>query len=62
MQVKLFSRPLTDLAGLENQVNQWLAANAKLIAIQRDSAVYHDHGSGGEGVLLTLWYEAKGNL
>jgi hypothetical protein len=62
MQVKLFSKSLADLAGLEAEVNQWLAANPKLITIQRDSAVYHDHATGGDGVLLTLWYEPKGSL
>jgi hypothetical protein len=36
LQVKLFSRSLSELAGLEAEVNQWLAANPKLIAIQRD--------------------------
>jgi hypothetical protein len=62
MQVKLFSRSLADLAGLEAEVNQWLAANPKLITIQRESAAYHDHATGGDGVLLTLWYEPKGSL
>jgi hypothetical protein len=62
MQVKLFSKSLAELAGLETEVNQWLAANPKLITIQRESAVYHDHATGGEGVLLTLWYEPKGSL
>jgi hypothetical protein len=62
MQVKLFSKPLSDLAVLEVEVNQWLAANPKLITIQRDNAVYHDHGSGAQGVLLTLWYEPKSSL
>jgi hypothetical protein len=62
MQVKLFAHPLVDLGSLEANVNQWLAANPKLISIQRESAVYHDHATGGEGILLTLWYEPKGNL
>lgn len=62
MQVKLFSRPLTDLADLEAEVNRWLAANPKLITIQRDAEVYLDHASGKEGVLLMLWYEPKGSL
>jgi hypothetical protein len=62
MQVKLFAQALPDLNGLEAAVNQWLSANPKLIPIQRESAVYHDHATGGEGVLLTLWYEPKGNL
>ncbi len=62
MQVKLFAHPLADLGCLEAAVNQWLTANPKLISIQRESAVYHDHAGGGEGVLLTLWYEPKGNL
>jgi hypothetical protein len=62
MQVKLFAGTLSDLGGVETQANQWLAANPKLISIQRESAVYHDHASGGEGILLTLWYEPKGNL
>jgi hypothetical protein len=62
MQVKLFSKPLADLAGLETDLNQWLAANPKLITIQRESAVYHDHANGGEGVVVTLWYEPKGSL
>jgi hypothetical protein len=62
MQVKLFAGSLSDLGGVEAQANQWLAANPKLISIQRESAVYHDHASGGEGILLTLWYEPKGNL
>ncbi|MBP2670063.1 MAG: hypothetical protein H6Q85_129 [candidate division NC10 bacterium] len=62
MQVKLFAHPLADLGDLEAAANQWLAANPKLISIQRESAVYHDHVAGAEGVLLTLWYEPKGNL
>jgi len=62
MQVKLFAHPLADLGGLEAAANQWLAANPKLISIQRESAVYHDHVTGAEGVLLTLWYEPKSNL
>ncbi len=62
MQVKLFSGPLADLARLEAEVNQWLAANPKLITIQRECVVYHDHSAGAEGVLLTLWYEPKGSL
>ena len=48
MQVKLFAHPLADLSGLEANVNQWLAANPKLISIQRESAVYHDHAGGGK--------------
>ncbi len=62
MQVKLFSKPLAALTDLEVEVNRWLAANPKLITIQRDSAVYHDHATGGEVVLLTLWHEPKGSL
>jgi hypothetical protein len=62
MQVKLFSGPLADLANLEAEVNRWLAANPKLITIQRDADVYHEHATGKEGVLLILWYEPKGSL
>jgi hypothetical protein len=62
MQVKLFRGMLADLPVIETELNQWLAANPKLISIQRESAVFHDHATGGEGVLLTLWYEPKGNL
>ena len=62
MQVKLFRGALADLPVVETEVNQWLAANPKLISIQRESAVYHDHATGGEGVLFTLWYEPKGSL
>ena len=62
MQLKLFAKSLADLGGLETEVNQWLASNPKLITFQRESAVFHDHGTGGEGVLLTLWYEAKDSL
>jgi hypothetical protein len=62
MQVKLFRGMLADLPVIETELNQWLATNPKLISIQRESAVFHDHATGGEGVLLTLWYEPKGNL
>ena len=62
MQVKLFRGTLADLPRIETEVNQWLAANPKLISIQRESAVYHDHAAGSEGVLVTLWYEPKGSL
>lgn len=62
MQVKLFSKPLAALTELEAEVNHWLVANPKLIVIQREAAVYHDHGNGGDAVLLTLWHEQKGNL
>ena len=62
MQLKLFCGPVANLAGLEAEVNQWLAANPKFLTFQRDSAVYHDHATGGEGVLLTLWHEPKSGL
>jgi hypothetical protein len=62
MQVKLFCGPLADLAGLEAEVNRWLTAHPKVITIERESAAYHDHVTGGEGLLLTLWYEPKGSL
>jgi hypothetical protein len=62
MQVKLVRGTLTELPVIETELNQWLAANPKLISIQRESAVFHDHATGGEGVLLTLWYEPKGSL
>ena len=62
MQVKLFAGALSDLGGVEAQVNQWLAANPKLVTIQREISVYHDHAGGGEGILITLWYEPKGSL
>ena len=62
MQVKLFSKPLAALVDLEAEVNHWLATNPKLITIQREIAVYHDHATSGGAVLVTLWYEPKGSL
>jgi hypothetical protein len=62
MQVKLFRGTLADLTVIETEVNRWLAANPKLISIQRENAVYHDHATGSEAVLVTLWYEPKGSL
>ncbi len=42
MQIKLFDKKLVDLAHLEAEINQWLAANPKLVTIQRDFHVYHN--------------------
>ena len=59
MQLKLFERKLADLARLEADINQWLAANPKLVTIQRDFHVYHNHATGEESVLVALWNEPK---
>ena len=59
MQLKLFEKKLADLARLEADINQWLAANPKLITIQRDFHVYHNHTTGEECVMVALWYEPK---
>ncbi len=62
MQVKLFRQRVAELSALETDVNQWLSANPKLIPIQRETSVFHDQGAGAEQVLISVWYEAKGNL
>ena len=59
MQIKLFDVQLSDLARLEGEINQWLAANPKLVTIQRDFHVYHSHGASEERVMVALWYEPK---
>ena len=59
MQLKLFDRKLADLAQLEADINHWLAANPKLVTIQRDFHVYHNHTTGEEHVMVALWYEPK---
>jgi hypothetical protein len=59
VQLKLFERQLADLARLEEDINQWLAANPKLVTIQRDFHVYHNHTTGEESVLVALWNEPK---
>ena len=59
MQLKLFDRKLADLARLEADINQWLAANPKLVTIQRDFHVYHNHTTREESVMVALWYEPK---
>ena len=62
MQLKLFDRRLTDLARLEADINQWLAANPKLVTIQRDFHVYSNQTTREEHVLVALWYEPKSSL
>jgi len=59
VQIKLFDRKRSELAQLEVEINQWLAANPKLVTIQRDFHVYHDHGTKEECVLVALCYEPK---
>jgi len=59
VQLKLFERKLADLARLEADINQWLAASPKLVTIQRDFHVYHNHATGEESVLVALWNEPK---
>lgn len=54
MQLKLFDRKLSDLAHLEADINQWLAANPKLVTIQRDFHVYHNHTTREEYVMIAL--------
>ena len=62
MQVKLFRQPASRLAALESEVNAWLAANPKVIPIQREASVFHDHQTDEEHVLVAVWYEPKGSL
>ncbi len=62
MQLKLFDRKLVDLGPLEADINQWLAANPKLVTIQRDFHVYHNHTTGEESILVAMWYEPKSGL
>ncbi len=62
MQAKLFCGRLTDLSALEADINHWLAANPKLVTIQRDVCVYHNHVTGDEHVLIALWYEPKSSF
>lgn len=59
MQLKLFDGKLSDVAHLEADINQWLAANPKLITIQRDFHVYHNHTTREECIMVALWYEPK---
>lgn len=62
MQIKLFDVQLSDLARLEGEINQWLAANPKLVTIQRDFHVYHSHTSSEERVMVALWFEPKSSF
>ena len=62
VQLKLFDRKLADLAHLEADINQWLATNPKLITIQRDFHVYHNHVTKEESILVAMWYEPKSSL
>jgi len=59
VQIKLFDRKRSELAQLEAEINQWLATNPKLVTIQRDFHIYHDHGTKEECLLVALWYEPK---
>jgi hypothetical protein len=59
VQLKLFDRKLSDLPHLEADINQWLAANPKLVTIQRDFHMYHNHTTREEYVMVALWYEPK---
>jgi hypothetical protein len=62
VQIKLFEKKLVDLGHLETEINQWLAANPKAVAIQRDLHVFHSHATREENVLVALWYEPKSGL
>ncbi len=62
MQVKLFHHPAAQVDALESEVNQWFSANPKAIPIQRDASVFHDRKADEAHVLITIWYELKGNL
>jgi hypothetical protein len=62
VQIKLFDAKLSDLTRLEAEVNQWLAANPKLVTIQRDFHVYHNHTTSEERVMVALWYEPKSSF
>lgn len=62
MQLKLFDRKLSEIAQLEADINRWLAANPKLVTIQRDFHVYHNHATKEEGLMVALWYESKTGL
>jgi len=62
MQTKLFWGSLSDLPALEADINSWLAANPKLVTIQRDVSVYHNHATGDEQALIALWYEPKSSF
>lgn len=62
MQIKLFEKKLVDLSHLEAEINQWLAANPKLVTIQRDVHVYHNHTTREESLLVAMWYEPKSGL
>jgi hypothetical protein len=62
VQIKLFDVKLSELTRLEADINQWLAANPKLVTIQRDFHVYHSHGSSEERVMVALWYEPRSSF
>lgn len=62
MQLKLFDQKLSELAQLEADINQWLAANPKLVTIQRDFHVYHNHTTREECIMVALWHEPKTGL
>jgi hypothetical protein len=62
VQVKLFLRKLVDLPHLETEINQWLAANPKVVAIQRDLSVYHSQATKEEHILVALWVEPKSSF
>jgi hypothetical protein len=59
MQLKLFDRKLSELGQLEAAINQWLKENPKLVTIQRDFHIYHNHTTKEECLLVALWYEPK---
>jgi hypothetical protein len=62
VQLKLFDKKLADLPHLEADINKWLAANPKLVTIQRDFHVYHNHTTSEESVLVAMWYEPKSSI
>ncbi len=62
MHIKLFDKSVAELAQLEAEINRWLEANPKVIAIQRDIHLYHSHAAGEERTLVALWHEPKSGL
>ncbi len=62
MQIKVFKRPLKELQQLEGEINDWLKANNRSVTIQRDLHVYHNHTTGEDDMMVTVWYGMRNEV
>ncbi len=62
MQIKVFKRPIKEAQQLESEINDWLRANNSFVTIQRESHVYHNHGTTEDDLVVMVWYARRNEV